>query len=293
MKILKIYGDKAEGLMYLSNEAVGQLVKAMITYQEEGTVPELTGEAVSVWCFYRQMIDANIKSCEQHASAGRNGGIASGVSRGSTRTAARIEAKRSEGEATRSKSKAKRSRKEERKETKKTEKEEKEETLSSLCLPTQDAADTMTGLGDERKEQANPSPDKATGTTTDSVLNASGLSPLMLEQIRRSGIVRTVHDALECIKAIRAYGEDMVMQAFHKAEMNHARTFAYIDRCCREGLTPEPCFSGTGSPRKGSSQNSVPVPRYHQRPVSGEINTADAVVEAWRREHPESRGQLR
>ena len=118
MKILKIYGDKAEGLMYLSNEAVGQLVKAMITYQEEGTVPELTGEAVSVWCFYRQMIDANIKSCEQHASAGRNGGIASGVSRGSTRTAARIE-------ATRSKSKAKRSRKEERKETKKTEKEEK------------------------------------------------------------------------------------------------------------------------------------------------------------------------
>ena len=114
MKILKIYGDKAEGLMYLSNEAVGQIVKAMITYQEEGTVPELTGEAVSVWCFYRQMIDANIKSCEQHASAGRNGGIASGVSRGSTRTAARIE-------ATRSKSKAKRSRKEERKETKKTE----------------------------------------------------------------------------------------------------------------------------------------------------------------------------
>ena len=46
-KMLRVYPDKEEGLMNLSGAAIGQIVRAMIMYQEEGTEPALEGEALS------------------------------------------------------------------------------------------------------------------------------------------------------------------------------------------------------------------------------------------------------
>ena len=285
VKMLRVYPDKEEGLMNLSDAAIGQLVRAMIMYQEEGTEPTLEGEAAIVWCFYRQMLDSENQLSERRAEAGRAGGKAK---------AGKAKANASKAQANASKAQAKGDCKSQNLKTPKpgnpeTKNVETSFSSPSLTLPPADISRATNDAGEEteNKNRVISSTEEGTEEQMERLLNDTGFSTLLLSLVRDSGIVRSESDVLDCLRLVRHYGEDTVIRAFRKAKQNHAFAFAYIERCCHNGLTPEPDHARAGSPFAGGSRACDPAANYHQRPVTEEINTADDIVEKWRREHPE------
>ena len=213
-KMLRVYPDKEEGLLILSDTGIGQIVRAMIMYQEEGTEPALEGEAAAVWCFYRQMIDSDKQLSERRAASGRAGG----------------KAKAGKAKANTSKAQAKGDYKSQNLKTPKpgnTETQNIETSFSSpsLTLPPPDLSGTTNDVGEEETENKNRvigSPEEGPEEQTERLLNDTGFSPLLMSLVRGTGIVRSPGDVLDCQRLVRHYGKDTVIRAFRKAEQNHA-----------------------------------------------------------------------
>ncbi len=60
----------------LSNEALGELLKGMLTYAQSGQEPELKSEGYFLWPVIRQDMDYSRKSYEEKVAAGRRSGEA-------------------------------------------------------------------------------------------------------------------------------------------------------------------------------------------------------------------------
>lgn len=81
-----IYLDHGKLLNILSDEEAGKTIKSLVSYCQEGTLPDrLSSEANIIFSVMRGDIDRNHAKWEetkkQRAEAGRKGGVASGVSR--------------------------------------------------------------------------------------------------------------------------------------------------------------------------------------------------------------------
>lgn len=135
------------------------------------------------------------------------------------------------------------------------------------------------GLLTEEREEKRPGLLRPGSDLPEKCLRAYGFSGPLLDQILKSGLVQTEDQAMACSHLAEKYGTDTLSLAFCKARENEARSFTYVVRCCGDGMSLSRRMSRT-----------LPEQAYHQREITEEISTADALMADWLRDHPEDAG---